>query len=50
MLQTDLAEALYQALELLEKYKSESVSSWDIMGLAVEGYRHVMLPSPPWLR
>ena len=43
--QTDLVEALYQALELLEKYKSESVSSWDIMGLAIEAYRHVMYPS-----
>jgi hypothetical protein len=45
--QTDLVEALYQALELLEKYKSESVSSWDIMGLAIEAYRHVMPPSVP---
>ena len=43
--QTDLVEALYQALELLENYKSESVSSWDIMGLAIEAYRHVMPPS-----
>jgi hypothetical protein len=42
--QTDLVEALYQALELLEKYKSESVSSWDIMGLAIEAYRHVKMP------
>ena len=40
--QTDLVEALYQALELLEKYKSGSVSSWDIMGLAIEAYRHVI--------
>lgn len=48
MSQTDLAEALYQALELLEKYKSESVSSWDIMGLAIEAYRHVMLSSLPF--
>ena len=45
MSQTDLVEALYQALELLEKYKLESVSSWDIMGLAIEAYRHVMSPS-----
>ena len=44
--QTDLVEVFYQALELLEKYKSESVSSWDIMGLAIEAYRHVM---PPFL-
>ena len=43
MSQTDLVETLYQALELLEKYKSESVSSWDIMGLAIEAYRYVML-------
>jgi hypothetical protein len=45
MSQTDLVEALYQALELLEKYKSDSVSSWDIMGLAVEAYRYAMLLS-----
>ena len=45
--QTDLVDALYQAQELLEKYKSGSVSSWDIMGLAIEAYRHVMLPSLP---
>ena len=45
MSQTDLVEALYHALELLGKYKSESVSSWDIMGLAIEAYRHVILLS-----
>ena len=45
MSQADLVEALYQALERLEKHKSELVCSWDIMGLAIEAYRHVLLPS-----
>jgi hypothetical protein len=45
MSQADLVEALYQALERLENHKSELVSSWDIVGLAIEAYRHVLLPS-----
>ena len=47
--QTDLVDALYQALELLEKYKLGSASSWDIMGLAIEAYRHVVPPIPVML-
>jgi len=43
--QADLVETLYQALELLENYKPKLISSWDIMGLAIEAYRRIAASS-----